>query len=53
MHRAIRRIGIGAALVAALVGSAGTGAQAAVVNPYTPQGLCGLGYTVTCSVPST
>lgn len=45
MHRAIRRIGIGAALVAALVGAAGTGAQAAVVNPYTPQGLCGLGYT--------
>lgn len=46
MHRAIRRIGIGAALVAALVGAAGTGAQAAAVNPYTPQGLCGMGYNI-------
>ncbi|MEU5720840.1 hypothetical protein [Micromonospora sp. NPDC047738] len=44
MQRAIRRIGIGAAAVAVLVGLAGTGAQAAVGNPYTAQGLCGPGF---------
>ncbi|MFG1658153.1 hypothetical protein ACGFIY_16660 [Micromonospora chersina] len=44
MQRLIRRIGIAAAVAAALVGVAGTGAQAAVVNPYTPEALCGLGY---------
>ncbi|SCE72202.1 hypothetical protein GA0074695_0589 [Micromonospora viridifaciens] len=45
MKRAIRRIGIAAAMAAVLVGLSGAGAQAAVVNPYTPQGLCGLGFT--------
>lgn len=44
MQRLIRRIGIAAAVAAVLVGVAGTGAQAAVVNPYTPEALCGLGY---------
>jgi len=44
MLRASRRTGIVATVTAALAGLAGTGAQAAVVNPYTPQGLCGLGF---------
>ncbi|RZU72242.1 hypothetical protein EV384_0594 [Micromonospora kangleipakensis] len=45
MNRAFRRTGIGVAVVAAWVGIGGGAAQAAVVNPYTPQALCGLGYT--------
>lgn len=44
MQRLIRRLGIVAAVGAVLVGAAGTGAQAAVVNPYTPEALCGLGF---------
>ncbi len=44
MRRIIRRIGIAAATAALLVGAPGTGARAAVVNPYTPEGLCGLGF---------
>ncbi|MEU1687482.1 hypothetical protein [Micromonospora sp. NPDC005707] len=45
MQRAIGRIGMVAAGAAVLVAVAGTGAAAAVVNPYTPQALCGLGFT--------
>ncbi|MET8910182.1 hypothetical protein [Micromonospora sp. NPDC004551] len=44
MQRVIRRIATAAA-AAALVALPGTGARAAVVNPYTPEALCGLGFT--------
>ncbi|MCW3816450.1 hypothetical protein ONA91_18550 [Micromonospora sp. DR5-3] len=44
MQRAIRRIGIVAAGLVGLVGLGGPGAQAAAVNPYPPQGLCGPGF---------
>ncbi|NES16864.1 MULTISPECIES: spore-associated protein A [Micromonospora] len=45
MRHMVRRIGIAAATAAILVGVAGTGARAAgAVNPYTAEGLCGLGF---------
>ncbi|MFG2058462.1 hypothetical protein ACGFI9_31000 [Micromonospora sp. NPDC048930] len=44
MRRIFRRIGIAAATAAVLVGVTGTGARAEVVNPYTPEGLCGPGF---------
>ncbi|MEV1146262.1 hypothetical protein [Micromonospora sp. NPDC049799] len=39
-------MGVVLALTAGLVAGAGGTAQAAVVNPVTPQSLCGFGYTV-------
>ncbi|MGY0006936.1 hypothetical protein [Micromonospora sp. I033] len=44
MQRVIRRIGIVVAGAAVLAGVAGTGARAGVVNPYTPEALCGSGF---------
>ncbi|MGR6322667.1 hypothetical protein Q2K19_12215 [Micromonospora soli] len=41
----MRRIGFMAAVAAVLVGALGAGARAGVVNPYTPEALCGLGFT--------
>ena len=46
MYRTIRRIGVVLAVAVGLVAGGGATAQAAVVNPVTPQSLCGLGYTV-------
>ncbi|MFI7647071.1 hypothetical protein ACIBTZ_13460 [Micromonospora sp. NPDC049460] len=40
----MRRIAVAVTAVAALVGVAGAPAQAAV-NPYTPEAVCGVGYT--------
>ncbi|MCM0677226.1 hypothetical protein NCC78_21410 [Micromonospora phytophila] len=45
MRRTIRRLGTALALTVGLVGGAGGAAQAATVNPVTPQSLCGPGYT--------
>ncbi|NES29904.1 hypothetical protein GCE86_24610 [Micromonospora terminaliae] len=44
MQRVIGRIATAAA-AAILVALPGTGARAAVLNPYTPEALCGLGFT--------
>lgn len=46
MNRTIRRLGVVLALAVGLVGGAGGTAQAATINPVTPQSACGLGYVV-------
>ncbi|SCL61603.1 hypothetical protein GA0070606_3469 [Micromonospora citrea] len=45
MYRTIRRIGVVLAVAVGLVAGGGA-AQAAVVNPVTPQSLCGPGYVL-------